>query len=249
MGKLKLKKLSKNMLKVLWEKKALSREEITYIFRKNYSAFRQDEVYSSVDKQLLEMHERGEIYISSDDVVRLTKKGQEKYEQLLETQRKQRELRDRNNLTKQKAAKTKRVHDEIKEKMAEFGELLGKECENEYRLMPSVILDTVWYRSDTDTNSLSHAFEVQNNGDIKNAICNLYITRIHHPNCKLYLVINDEKDYIAVGQLLGPEIGESINVVLAKDILGCHDELTKARKKMSPSCYDAIQKAINILAS
>lgn len=246
---MKNSKLSRNILKVLGEKKTLSREELRYIIRNYYSVYRQDEVYSSFDKQILELRERGKVYISSGDEVRLTKRGQAHYEQLLAIRRRRQEGRKRNSLTKRKGSNTRSVHEEIKDKVVELGKLLGKECRNEYRLVQGVILDTVWYENNADTTSISHAFEVQNNGDIKNAICNLYITRRHHPNCRLYLVTNDEEDYIGAVRLLGLEKSESINVVLAKDILGCSDDLTKASQKLSPSCYDAIKKVIDVLAS
>jgi hypothetical protein len=94
-----------------------------------------------------------------------------------------------------------RRHDELKRKVMEIGEVIGKYATTEFRTSP-YIYDVVW----KDMEGLprpTHVFEVQDKGSIDSALAKLQHARdIWRP--KLFLVVTEESDKIKVDSLLKP---------------------------------------------
>lgn len=103
----------------------------------------------------------------------------------------------------------------MKLQLDEIGRLLGKQSKQEHTIARSVRLDTVWF---VNPSNISHAFEVQNNGELKNAIHNLVVTRQRYPACRLYLVAVDEGEMKTI-KLMLEELGTPfVNVVKGSEM-------------------------------
>ena len=94
------------------------------------------------------------------------------------------------------------VHEGIKLKLKEIGEILGKHCELEFRERPYVY-DVVW--SDSQGLPPSHVFEVQDKGQINGALSKLQHALGWFP-CqeRLFIVVTGERDRRKVEALLRP---------------------------------------------
>jgi len=114
----------------------------------------------------------------------------------------------------------KSPHLEAKRRIFEFGELRNKTAEPEYRLTPDVKIDMVWHggKKKNKVKNLSHIFEVENEGCVKNAIHNLGTAQRYYPAAKLYLVIANAKKMDSSRRMVRDFKQEQINVIPAKDV-------------------------------
>jgi len=68
---------------------------------------------------------------------------------------------------------SKSLHDEIKEKIVEIGELLGFESHSEIRVAQGAVVDAVWESKIGNMGKVIYVFEVQSKGGIDSLILNL----------------------------------------------------------------------------
>ena len=93
------------------------------------------------------------------------------------------------------------VHESLKRKIKEIGEILGRYAKEEYTAKPYVY-DVIW-KDDEGLPRPSHVFEVQDKGAVDAALAKLQHARdMWRP--RLFLVVTGEKDRKKVDILLGP---------------------------------------------
>lgn len=92
------------------------------------------------------------------------------------------------------------LHESLKSKIKEIGEVLGKQCHVEFSAAPYQY-DVVW--KEVEGLSPSHVFEVQDKGSLNGALSKLQHARdIWRP--RLFLVVTGEKERSKVDLLLRP---------------------------------------------
>ena len=128
----------------------------------------------------------------------------------------------------------KSIHAELKDKLREIGEILGKYAKTEY---PSDIFtyDVVWKDEDEGSPlAPSHVFEVQHHGQLDHALSALKHARdIWRPHY-LFLVVTEEKDRRKAEDLVRPrlaglyhEIQRNTVILTAEDVRRLHSTLTE----------------------
>ena len=93
------------------------------------------------------------------------------------------------------------VHESLKRKIKEIGEILGRYAKEEYTAKP-YIYDVIW-KDDEGLPRPSHVFEVQDKGAVDAALAKLQHARdMWRP--RLFLVVTGERDRKKIDMLLGP---------------------------------------------
>lgn len=216
---------------------------------KIFSSLPTNELDTFIKEGLLSMVGKDVLKIDNDNLIVLTTSGHRIFHEIMEEKQRRKRKKQFKRLAKLKAAKTRQVHDKVKEKLVRLGHLLGMACQMEHALIKQgpVVLDTIWYDDLDSTFAITHAFEVQNNGNLKNAIGNLEATKRYYPSCRLYLVIVDERELNTAKQLLGPTINKSIKVVSAADMDNLNSTLKEASKRIPPSLWETIRSNLMFL--
>lgn len=147
-------------------------------------------------------------------------------------------LREEGTEVPELGATTRSIHAELKDKLADIGEILGKYTKTEY---PSTLFtyDVVWKEGDEGLDLLpSHVFEVQHHGQLDKALSALKHARdIWRSN--LFLVVTEEKDRRKAQELVRPllsglyhEIRTSTVILTADDVRRLHSAITEFRDVM-----------------
>jgi hypothetical protein len=189
--------------------------------RKSYTNLPMHKVDSAIDALLLELEEDGVIELKPGNRVVLTEAGKSQqkrsvvdagFKQGKKARQVELELK-RLEIEKKKKA-SKEVHEKLKQQLGQLAILLGKAWEQEYQLIKSgpVVLDLVWYKKPSQL-KISHAFEVQHRGDWKNAIGNLEAVNRRYPDCKLFILVFNEKQIRGIQHLLGGRMSTLIKVI------------------------------------
>lgn len=242
--KIKPNGMRKNILSFLDTKGKVPLKDMKNKLRSNYQTYPAHIVSSSVEEQVLHLCNSGKVDLSDNDLVSLTEEGRNKYQEMRTIKQRNRAMRHARRASAQKRIQTNKVHESIKDTLAEIGQFLGKSYEKECLLIPGgpVRLDLVWY----ENCEMSNAFEVQNHGDIKNAIHNLEAVGRQNPFCRLCLVICDDKDLKIAKQMLGTTLNKSIKLVHMKDVQICHKTVAEVSRKLPQSLWKSLQ---DVLAS
>jgi hypothetical protein len=191
-----------------------------------------------LERAILELDEQGIAFLAGNDEVSLTTYGISSYELLCERlkSRRARKLEQkckesREVQIRRKKLQTLEVHERIKEMVGRLAYLLGKVYKVEYVLCEAVRVDIVWYDSSTSLFP-SHAFEVQNHGESKNAIHNLEACRRRFPSCKVYLIVREEKEIGQIESLLANERNTIVVLRVAKmeQWLGCLEQIGETNR-------------------
>ncbi|RJO62940.1 MAG: hypothetical protein C4542_01265 [Dehalococcoidia bacterium] len=192
----------------------------------------------TLESAILELDKLGLVILKGNNEVVLSRVGVLRYEGLragLE-RRYARKLEQKKEKSKEGQIRRKKlqsleIHDNIKNKMGHLAFLLGKVYKPEYVLCDPVRVDIVWYDSST-SRFPSHAFEIQNHGESKNAIHNLEACKRYFPSCKVYLVVREEKEVKQIETLLASE-RNTISVLRAEQVerwLDCLTQIDKANR-------------------
>lgn len=233
-------KLRRRIVLLLGKQRQCIEEDIKAAIRAVYLGISPRESDSAVESAILQMQENGLVELGTNDQVLLTESGLRQYEIILS--REEARLQKR----KEKVARRKRDagvklqrnlsrerHSNLKEQLGQLGIVIGMYgWATEYPLVKGgpVILDTVWYAS--RSSGITHAFEVQNRGDWKNAIGNLEATKRRYGQCKTFLVVSNESEIKPISQLLGARMDESIEVMRATEIEQWLEVLNKTSLKL-----------------
>ena len=191
-----------------------------------------------LDQAALELHEEGFLTLASDKILVLSDGGRSTVQEAAHRKEAGRLARSKKRLRIKAGLVTRELHEALKAKVAELGHMLGMNWEMEKGLVEggNVRLDIVWF-SDA-SRSISHAFEVQNRGDWKNAIGNLEAVRRYFPECKLFLVVSQEKEIETILKLLGEKMDDSIRVIPGDNPEKWHDILRKVPPRVSSSIQE-----------
>jgi hypothetical protein len=117
-------------------------------------------------------------------------------------------------------------HEEGKQYLKELACTLGKAFKNEHPLARSVRIDHVWFLHPLSS-EITHAFEVQNKGDWKNAIGDLEAARRYHENCRLFVVVVDQKQIPTIRSLLNSQKNNHVKIVRLAQIRDWVETLKK----------------------
>jgi hypothetical protein len=147
-------------------------------------------------------------------------------------------LRQEGIATREPELPPKSVHAELKGKLADIGEILGKYARTEY---PSTLFtyDVVWKEGDEGLDLLpSHVFEVQHHGQLDKALSALKHARDIW-RASLFLIVTEERDRQKAEQLVRPmlaglyhEIRASTVILTADDVRRLHGAITEFRDVM-----------------
>lgn len=239
--------LRKHIICLLGETKDLPELSLKTELRKLYTGLPATNVDSAVDTLLLELEEKRIVQIETGDRIGLTEAGEIEYKSIiavLEQKKKRRAQLDNDKLIKQALKQKKMVskafHEEVKNQLAKLAHLLGKTWKQEHELAQDgpVKLDIVWYPNPPD--KISHAFEVQHRGNWKNAIGNLEAVKRWNPDCRLFLVVHDEKQITTIKRLLGIQLNNSIMIIRVSQVQDWLGVLGKISDDKRPRIIDAI---------
>lgn len=132
----------------------------------------------------------------------------------------------------------KSIHAELKSKLADIGEILGKYAKTEY---PATLFtyDVVWKEGDEGLDLLpSHVFEVQHHGQLDKALSALKHARDIW-RASLFLIVTEERDRQKATQLVRPmlaglyhEIRASTVILTADDVRRLHSAIIEFRDVM-----------------
>jgi len=130
------------------------------------------------------------------------------------------------------------IHAELKDKLADIGEILGKYAKTEYSTA-LFTYDVVWKEGDEGLDlPPSHAFEVQHHGQLDKALSALKHARDMW-RANLFLVVTEEKDRRKAQELVRPrlaglyhEIRGSTVILTAEDVRRLHSAITEFRDVM-----------------
>jgi hypothetical protein len=104
------------------------------------------------------------------------------------------------------------LHENLKTKIKDIGEVLGKQCHVEFSAAP-YLYDVVW--REVEGLPPSHVFEVQDKGSLNGALAKLQHAKdIWRP--KLFLVVVEERDRTKVDLLLKPYLQGTFHRIAAE---------------------------------
>lgn len=217
---IKLPRLKRHIMEFMLRHREASVPFVLRGMQKFYPTMTSNELAASVDGGLLELWWDREIQILSDDRIELTMYGEEKAKSLKAAKDDKISIKQRNRYLNKRRLESKRIHEDLKAKVAELGKLIGKVWKQEHELAPPnspVVVDIVWYAEPGKTN-ISHAFEIQHRGNWKNAIHNLEAVSRRHTDCKLFLLVKEPSDIPKIKKLLGSVYQTSIDIVEAREL-------------------------------
>lgn len=128
---------------------------------------------------------------------------------------------------------SKSLHDEIKEKIVEIGELLGFESHTEVKIAPGAVVDAVWESKVGNMGKVIYVFEVQSKGGVDSLILNLKKAQANAA-VQAIVAVSDEKQIETI-------IKESKGVIDEKalrawgfnDVLSVHEALTLVHESIN----------------
>lgn len=238
-------KMKKKAISILGSKQACTEQELRGELRKNYPNILPDILNPPIEKVITDLHDSNLVRITKEDIS-LSKDGIIAYRDILakkeaKTKKKPQKtpLKQKMQEVQQQRKLSKDVHQRLKLQLGELALLLGLTWKQEHALVKGgpVILDIVWY---SDPNTISHAFEVQHRGSWKNAIGNLEAMNRYHPECKLYIVIFNERQINPVRQLLGARLNTSINIIKTSQVREWLSVLEKAPDNILPQLIPVV---------
>ena len=143
----------------------------------------------------------------------------------------------------EKRKMSKDIHDKLKLQLGELALLLGIAWKQEHELVKRgpVRLDMVWY---ADPRTISHAFEIQHRGNLKEAIGNLEAVNRYYPDCRLFVIIFNEKQISHANQLLGTR-KDSITILKASQIREWLSVLEKVHGELSPQIINVVKDIVD----
>lgn len=205
-------------------------------------------VESYVNWMLSIMMAEGRIRVIHNDFVVLTGMGRHELAQIQALKRERREKKRLKKAAEESRAKARLTHENVKDQLANLATIFGKVAKKECNLPDKcpIRLDLVWYDVPGGCRP-SHAFEVQNNGDLKNAVINLVSWQSYYPSCQLYLIILHEELKMKAKQVLGPRLGTVIKVITVSELHSILRSLSEIQRKISPSLYAELQTTLQKL--
>ncbi|TET08349.1 hypothetical protein E3J84_06300 [Candidatus Aerophobetes bacterium] len=115
------------------------------------------------------------------------------------------------------------LHEKLKNYLSQIGEILKKYPEKERRETP-YIYDVIW-REFAESPRASHVFEVQDKGNLIEALAKLQHAR-EIWGSKLFLIVTGEKDHRRLSQLVGPLLSGTFHR-LSQDLIVLSQEDTE----------------------
>jgi hypothetical protein len=244
-------RLRQNVINILGNQKKCLEINLKKGVRALYANFSPSELDSVVDDVLLELEDSGIAEFSADNYITLTQVGRGEYGSItakreLKQRKKARiaHLVKQGRVKKEERAAAKDYHERLKLKLGRLAQLLGKNWKQEHELVKGgpVILDLVWYASPS---KISHAFEVQHRGEWKNAIGNLEAMRRYNEDCKLFVIVANEKQVRPIQQLLGAKLDTSIRILKASQISDWLAVLEKGPDNLRLQLLDTIKSIMH----
>jgi len=131
------------------------------------------------------------------------------------------------------------LHEVLKSKIKEIGEVLGKQTHMEFPA-PPYVYDVVW--KEIEALPPSHVFEIQDKGNVNGALSKLQHARdIWRP--KLFLVVTGERDRAKVDLLLRPHWQGAFHKISGQTLVLTPDEIEDLHQVLS-SHRDIIRRFI-----
>ena len=121
------------------------------------------------------------------------------------------------------------LHESLKSKIREIGEVLGKQAHTEFPV-PPYVYDVVW--KEIEALPPSHVFEIQDKGNVDGALSKLQHARdVWRP--KLFLVVTGERDRAKVDLLLRPHWQGAFHKISGQTLVLTPDEIDDIHRVLS----------------
>ncbi|MCR5375836.1 MAG: hypothetical protein K6E71_03705 [Lachnospiraceae bacterium] len=128
---------------------------------------------------------------------------------------------------------TKSLHEEIKEKLVDIGELLGFESRSEVRITTGAVVDAVWEAKIGNMGKAIYVFEVQSKGSIDSLILNLRKAQ-SNPAVQAVVAVADEEQLAKIMRESAGVIDEkSLRTWNSEDVLAVYDALVRAHESIN----------------
>ena len=135
------------------------------------------------------------------------------------------------NLVKTKESKS--LHEEIKEKLVEIGELLGFESRAEVRITAGAVVDAVWEAKIGNMGKAIYVFEVQSRGSIDSLILNLKKAQNNAAVQAVVAVADEEQLARIIKESKGVIAEEDLRTWDSEDVLAVYDALVRAHESIN----------------
>ncbi len=204
-------KLCKHVILSLGERGSQSAANLRIKIKKQYYFAEPIKDFNAVFKTALAQLIADKVVKSEDGQIVLASKGLSSYKSYVG-----KNIREQNKQVKHTNQDfpftIKSDHERGRFYLQELAGLIGKVFKNEYKLARQVRLDHVWFLH-SRTNEISHAFEIQNKGDWKNAIGDLEAAKRYHENCRLFIAVADQEEVPVIRSLLNDQKNNYIKIL------------------------------------
>lgn len=131
------------------------------------------------------------------------------------------------------ASDTKSLHDEIKGKLVDIGQLLGFESRSEVKIKAGAIVDAVWEAKIGNMGKAIYVFEVQSKGSIDSLILNLKKAQSNAAVQAVVAVADEEQLAKIIRESAGVIDEKSLRTWDFEDVLAVYDALVRAHESIN----------------
>ena len=128
---------------------------------------------------------------------------------------------------------SKSIHDEIKEKLVNIGELLGFESRSEVKIATGAVVDAVWEAKIGNMGKAIYVFEVQSKGSIDSLILNLKKAQSNAAVQAVVAVADEEQLAKIIRESEGVIDAKSLRTWNSDDVLVVYDSLARAHESIN----------------
>ena len=127
----------------------------------------------------------------------------------------------------------KSLHDELKDKLVQIGELLGFESRAEVKISSGAVVDAIWEAKIGNMGKAIYVFEVQSKGSIDSLILNLKKAQ-NNPAVQAVVAVSDENQLATIIRESKGIIEEkSLRTWESDDVIAVYDSLVRAHESIN----------------
>lgn len=128
---------------------------------------------------------------------------------------------------------SKSLHDEIKGKLVDIGELLGFDSRSEVKITTGAVVDAVWEAKIGNMGKAIYVFEVQSKGSIDSLILNLKKAQSNAAVQAVVAVADEEQLAKIIRESAGVIDEKTLRTWDSEDVLAVYDSLVRAHESIN----------------